>query len=171
MPLVRNFPLSPDARLCLWQISECEEELPQPTGVDLSHIHSASRRLETLAVYAKLHEATGCRDIVSDHEPSVQPTIPAGRLRISHTRGWAALMLAKDRRVAVDVEYFSDRVTRITDRFLRPEEARETLEQQLVAWCAKETVYKYFSEEDLQYFDMRLEPYTLQRKGRVEVSN
>lgn len=27
---------------------------------------------------------------------------------------------------------------------------------QLVNWCAKETLYKYYSAQNLQYFDMRV---------------
>ncbi len=171
MPLVRDFNIGSDGRLCLWQITETEEELQSLVSVDLSHIHAPARRRETLAVYAMLRQVTGRGDLVIGHDPSGRPTIADGCISISHTRGWVSLVLSKEQRVAVDVEYFADRVLRITDKFVRPDEQKESLERQLVCWCAKETVYKYFSEENLQYFEMRLLPYTLDRVGRMEVEN
>jgi hypothetical protein len=64
--------------------------------------------------------------------------------------------MSKTRNVAVDIEYVSDRVSKIVDKFIRSDEDSSTIEVQLKNWCAKETVYKYFSEEDLQYSEMRL---------------
>ncbi|HAT62747.1 MAG TPA: siderophore biosynthesis protein, partial [Prevotella sp.] len=32
----------------------------------------------------------------------------------------------------------------------------DSLNDQLVNWCAKEVTYKFFSEENLRYFEMRV---------------
>lgn len=48
----------------------------------------------------------------------------------------------------MDIEYFNDRVERIASKFLRKDEKAEDLDAKLVHWCAKETVFKLFSEEN-----------------------
>ena len=58
--------------------------------------------------------------------------------------------------MAVDIELRADRVRRIAPRFIRPDEEALTVEQMLVIWSAKETLYKLHSEDDLQFFEMRV---------------
>lgn len=110
-----------------------------------------------------LHDDT----VVVDHNDDGKPTIPGYNISITHTRGYAAIILSKVKHVGIDIEYISDRVERITERFLRPDElsAFESVTSShgdwstasifLRAWCAKEAVYKYYSEDHLAYFDMR----------------
>ena len=117
-----------------------------------------------------LHDDT----VVVDHNGDGKPTIPGYNISITHTRGYAAVILSKNRHVGVDIEYISNRVGRIAQRFLRPDELA-TLNPQssslnsepstsnlqpstfnfLKAWCAKEAVYKYYSGDHLAYADMR----------------
>lgn len=85
------------------------------------------------------------------HEVSALPHIS-----ISHTKGYAALILSDAEEVGIDIEYLSDRVERIAPRFIRYDEHAETTLQKLLLWSAKETVYKLFSEDALGFFDMRL---------------
>ena len=66
------------------------------------------------------------------------------------------MMLSNDRDVGVDIEYQSDRVNKIVERFMRPDEDDSSLDRRLIDWCAKEAVYKLRSPEDLQYFEMRV---------------
>lgn len=77
------------------------------------------------------------------------------KISISHTRGYAAILLSEEFDVGIDIEYRSDRVERIASRFIRPDEKTETTEEKLLLWSAKEAVYKLFSEDRLQFFDMR----------------
>ena len=41
----------------------------------------------------------------------------------------------------------------------------------LINWSAKETLYKLFSEEDLQYFEMRLQPFLPENQGLLLVDD
>jgi phosphopantetheinyl transferase (holo-ACP synthase) len=84
-----------------------------------------------------------------------QPSTLNPHISVSHTRGYAALLLSDDCRVGVDIEYRSDRVERIASRFIRPDERAETTDEKLLLWSAKEAVYKLFSEDRLGFFDMR----------------
>jgi hypothetical protein len=71
----------------------------------------------------------------------------------------------------VDIEYCSNRVERIVERFIRADESMNGVEQHLINWSAKETMYKFFSEEDLQYFDMRVHPFDVAADGELLVDN
>lgn len=171
MPLFRDTLLAHDVRLGLWLISETVDELPEPVNTDLSHIRSASHRREVKAVYALLAAMMGRDDLTIEHDAAGQPLLHGWNLSISHTRGWAAIMLSRRHGVGVDIEYRSDRVSRVADRFIRPDEQRDTLDEQLICWSTKETVYKLLSEENLQYFEMRLSPYLPSTAGSIEVDD
>lgn len=125
------------------------------------------REREHKAVHGLLRNMLHDDTIIVDHNEDGKPTIPGYNISITHTRGYAAVILSKVKPVGVDIEYISDRVERITQRFLRPDElsAFESVTSShgdwskadvfLRAWCAKEAVYKYYSEDHLAYFDMR----------------
>ena len=73
--------------------------------------------------------------------------------------------------VAVDIEYRSARVRRVAPRFLRPDEPFATVEEMLLAWCAKETVYKLDPSDNLAAADMRVGAFRLADSGLLEVHN
>lgn len=171
MPLVRVERLGNDTLLGLWQMTEQADALPVPSQVDLSGYRSEVRRREVLVTYALISALTGDDSLTIGHEPSGRPMLKGWHISISHTRGWAAVVMSRSHEVAVDIEYWSDRVSRVVERFVRPDEDSDGLHRQLINWSAKETVYKYFSVEDLQYFEMRLLPYALDSKGSVQVED
>lgn len=159
MPLKKIF--EPHRGICvgLWQMTESIAQLPKPKGVDLA-FRSEKRLKEELCVYALLSAMTGNDQLVIGHESSGKPLLEGWSISISHTRGWVAVILSDDYQVGIDIEYSSDRVSKVVERFIREDEQRATLAQQLINWSAKETVYKLCSEQKLDYFDMRL--HTLQ---------
>lgn len=126
-----------------------------------------------MAVYSLLNAMTGDKGLEIGHEPSGRPFIvgqPHAYIGISHTKGFASIIMAKDRPVAVDMEYRDPRILNIANRFLRDDEKAEcdayacdgecdALARQdllLVIWCAKETMYKYYSNEALTFRNMRI---------------
>lgn len=148
MPLIDIRQLSPGVRLGLWAITE-----PADTP----------RLRERQAVASLLTAMTGDDSLTIGHEesgkpfvcpPSSQAPLPRA-ISVSHTRGYAVLMLSDGVAVGVDIEYRSDRVERIAARFIRPDEEAVTTDDKLLVWSAKEAVYKLFSEEHLALFDMR----------------
>lgn len=83
--------------LGIWQMTECEKELPCPIGLDLSTLKNATRRLEKLCTHALLRAMTG-RDLIIHTLPSGRPVTEGWEISISHTRGWVAVLLAKTRK-------------------------------------------------------------------------
>lgn len=137
------------------------------------------RERERKAVLQLLRQMLHDDEVTISHNADGKPTIPGYHISLSHTRGYAAVILSKTRPVGVDIEYRSNRVERIAQRFLRPDEldmfhahsstsAADWCSLLLMAWCAKEAVYKYFSEDHLAYADMRC---TIADTTRFDVEN
>ena len=59
--------------------------------------------------------------------------------------------------VGIDIEYHSDRIQKIAQRFLRSDEKYTLTSDLLTVWCAKEAVYKLFSEQHLTYQEMKVD--------------
>lgn len=171
MPLIRIDSVKGGARLALWEMTERTADLQCPPDVDLASFRSEARLKERLTTYAMLKELTGNGALFLSHERSSKPVLEGYEISISHTRGWAAVILSTDRPVAVDVEYRSDRVTRVADRFIRPDEDKSSLDIQLVNWSVKETVYKLLSAENLHYGEMRLQQFAPLARGKVWVED
>lgn len=105
------------------------------------------------------------------HAASGQPLLRGYHVGVTHTKGYAALMLSKSCYVACDIEHFSDRVERIKSKFLRKDEKADDLDSLLVHWCGKETVYKLFPEDNLQFSQMRVGPFSTMSDWACEVEN
>lgn len=186
MALVNIREVYPGVSLGLWQMDESVTELLERypwTNCyqgDLSRFKSDSRKLEFLAVRVLLREMLqmlGCSEAQIQrignigHNSAGKPLLKGYNISVSHTKGYAALILSKSREVAVDIEYYSDRVKRIASKFLRKDEKAIDLDALLVHWCSKETVYKLFSEDNLQYADMRVKPFDTMSDWSCEVEN
>lgn len=105
------------------------------------------------------------------HAASGQPLLRGYHVGVTHTKGYAALMLSKSCDVACDIEHFSNRVERIKSKFLRKDEKADDLDSLLVHWCGKETVYKLFPEDNLQFSQMRVGPFSTMSDWACEVEN
>ena len=105
------------------------------------------------------------------HAASGQPLLRGYHVGVTHTKGYAALMLSKSCDVACDIEHFSDRVERIKSKFLRKDEKADDLDSLLVHWCGKETVYKLFPEDNLQFSQMRVGSFSTMSDWACEVEN
>ncbi len=132
---------------------------------------STSRRYELEAVYGLVNSISGKKDIVIGHNNDGKPLLDDWFISISHTRGYAAVMMSHSKEVAVDIEYISNRVDRIAGKFIREDEIISNTTARLVAWCVKETAYKYFSEQHLGLLEMRILPFELENEGRLSCVN
>lgn len=158
--------------MALWQMTESPEELPRPKNVDFSDVHSVVRQKERLVTYCMLRALTSRDDLVIGHLPSDKPFLDGYSISLSHTKGWAAMILSeKPMELGIDIEYYSDRVNKVADRFIRPDEQSDSLSYRLINWSAKESVYKALSAEDLQYFEMRLKPFQTSDSGTLTVED
>nr|WP_293568964.1 4'-phosphopantetheinyl transferase family protein [Prevotella sp.] len=187
MAVVNIREVYPGVSLGLWQMDESPEQLfdlyphllPYRSSLDDKYKNDG-RRLEFLTIRALMYEmlrvngaSKGLLSHAGDftHNGQGKPLFRGYHVSISHTKGYAALILSKKSEVAVDIEYMSDRVERIASKFLRKDERADSLDAKLVHWCAKETVFKLFSEENLLFEDMRVKPFDTMADWACDVEN
>nr|WP_302959998.1 4'-phosphopantetheinyl transferase family protein [uncultured Prevotella sp.] len=187
MAVVNIREVYPGVSLGLWQMDESPEQLfdlyphllPYRSSLDDKYKNDG-RKLEFLAIRALMYEmlrvngaSKGVLSHAGDftHNGQGKPLFRGYHVSISHTKGYAALILSKKSEVAVDIEYMSDRVERIASKFLRKDERADSLDAKLVHWCAKETVFKLFSEENLLFEDMRVKPFDTMADWACDVEN
>ena len=187
MAVVNIREVYPGVSLGLWQMDESPEQLfdlyphllPYRSSLDDKYKNDG-RKLEFLAIralmYVMLRVNGASKGLLSHagdftHNGQGKPLFRGYHVSISHTKGYAALILSKKSEVAVDIEYMSDRVERIASKFLRKDERADSLDAKLVHWCAKETVFKLFSEENLLFEDMRVKPFDTMADWACDVEN
>lgn len=168
--------INKDVRLGVWEMEENlnYEQFASLPFYDRLMSLSENRRKETASVYSLLFAMTGNRNLVIGHEPSGKPYVEGYKIGISHTKGFVSVILSTSCDVAVDIEYINTRVLRIADRFLREDEKPNALQSSkenkekgdkdvvpdviptLLFWCAKETIYKLYSDERLTFQNIKI---------------
>lgn len=181
MPLLYIERIDEYTQLGTWLFDACThiEDVCPPDVYNQTRTMCNNRQKETAAVYALLNEMLGRGGWIIDHEDSGKPILRHSDMEIgiSHTKNYASIILSKQNRVAVDIEYISDRICKIEDKFMRGDEqaySRKLMQQIAIAkdsntnktcilllfWCAKETMYKYYSDEHLALQDIKIEQIT-----------
>lgn len=163
MPLFLNEEIFPDVRLGIWAISESSDDFwALSPYVESSHSEfnalykSEQRKCEVLAVRLLIKEIIG-DNVQLLHQDNGKPYLSSGmNISISHTRGFAVIFVSHSKQVSVDIEYFSNRIERIRSKFMRDDENASSQVKLLMHWCAKETMYKLFPEDNLTFNKMQL---------------
>ena len=176
MPILDIKDIAKHTRLYVWRMDDnphAEDSIPPSARARLQSVCN-TRKEETAAIYSILKEATGDESPIIEHESCGKPFLTINgipteyKISITHTRGYASVILSTTRSVAVDMEYRGSRITRIADRFLRTDELEriikqspsyescrkydyDTLTRLILHWCAKETMYKYYSDKRLTF--------------------
>lgn len=150
-----------DVRLGVWKMEENlnYEQFASLPFYDRLMSLSENRRKETASVYSLLFVMTGNKNLVIGHESSGKPYVDGYKIGISHTKGFVSVILSTSCDVAVDIEYINTRVLRIADRFLREDEKPDIIPDvipTLLFWCAKETIYKLYSDERLTFQNIKI---------------
>jgi len=173
MPKLSITYLSETIRLGLWSITETAEDFfisyPYLTVYrnEVKHFKANNRQCEFLAVRALLHEMRGDYGKILYNDDG-SPYLADGTFcSISHTKGYAVLIISDRYPVRVDIEYCSPRVEKITDKFIRVDEEAGTTIAKLIHWSAKEALFKLFHNDRLDYFDMKLRPFIEEKSGVV----
>ena len=156
--------------LALWQMTEGEEELralceglEQGVGTLLwaeacSRFRAPKRQREWVSVRLLLHRL-GISPAAVAYLPSGRPYLKghAEAVSISHTQGYAAVLLSPTGPVGVDIERVSRRVHHVVDRFMDPADLPAGVEGDaltrhlLVHWSAREALFKCLDREGVDF--------------------
>ena len=115
--------------------------------------------LKTLSGEEKeiVYQSTG-KPYLSDHSYhiSISHTNYKGITENDKLLGYVAMVLNKEKEVAIDIEMISPRILKIKDRFLSEKEtksisANNEIVHLLLHWSAKESVFKILDSENVDY--------------------
>lgn len=166
----------------IWKIEETSGELLERLSRKeaylpyLSTLRTEHRQQEWLAARVLLKELIG-EELLIDYRNNGAPYLPESSLHISisHTRAYAAVLLQESPAAGIDIEYFSDRVLKIRNRFLSPSENAAIdpayeVEHLLVHWCAKEALFKMIGRQGVDFIShLHISPFEYEPSGRIEV--
>lgn len=163
MPLIETIYPDNDTVIGLWHMTETEDELLallQNTHLymaELGRFTSAKRRLEYLSVRVMLQKLLGT-SVTVGYEPAGRPFLQNAsfQLSISHTKDYAVVILHPNRRVAIDIERRAPKVMRLQHKFMNDHELAavdqtDPLGYTLIAWSAKESLFKMIGKEGVDF--------------------
>ena len=135
---------------------------------ELAGIRHPSQRVEWLAcrvAIRQLTEAQGMtyRGLQKDEFGKPHLVGSPWHISLSHTGGWAAVVLHRSRPVGVDIEPVREQFRRVVPRVLSASElthAADDPNRLAVYWCAKEALYKLYGKRQLTFREhLYVEPF------------
>lgn len=180
MPLVYVRALENNARFAIWRIEETADQLIAKMQLDdrengvLNVLNKGKRTLHWLTTRVLLREmldTSGYIECPSDKNGKPYLANFPQRISLTHSFDYAAVMLAEDREVGIDLEIVHPKITRIAAKFMKPQELAfigkdKAVEQLYACWCAKEAVYKLQGNKGVSFKDnMTIRPFDYQDQG------
>jgi len=169
-----------DCLLGLWEINEEYDRLLAEVSLDpeekkrLDSFRYLPRKLEYLSVRALLQTMLNPQARIvydSTNKPYLKDN--SYGISISHSGKYTAIFLSHSRRVGVDMEYMSHRISNLAHRFVNPvEKIVEDTEKQryhlYIHWCAKEALYKITDKNRLNFKKhLIIKPFEPQDEGII----
>ena len=174
----QDFPniIDEEAQLIIFQITESIDELyKQLDFVNIegfSKIVSEKRKKEYLAVRVAMKKMLGIEKIIiydTDGKPALSDQ--SFQVSISHSANWIAVMAHPTRSVGIDIEVPTVKIKKLYKRFLSETEQKELsngehLNQLMLAWSAKETLFKIIGMEAVDFAkQLRIFPFKVDENG------
>lgn len=149
--------------LGIWKIEEDEKTLLKSVSLNkfekdmLKEISAEGRRLEWLSTRVLLKEMLDVDEKISYTETG-KPFLESKNryISISHTKGYAAVVLNKNEETGIDIERPSAKINDLAKKFLNEEELAniEELHREehlTLYWAAKEAMYKFYGNKGLTF--------------------
>ena len=140
-----------NSEIQLW-VEEKPSEIPQQflsvlsshEQEELQKIPNTNRQLEYVMPRYMLRELLNNSYSEINYDSNGKPSIKNQSISISHSRHYVAVIVGKNKNVAVDVEEYREQVMNVAHKFVLPEEKNDfySLEDLILLWSAKETLFK-----------------------------
>ncbi|MFC2176629.1 4'-phosphopantetheinyl transferase family protein [Bacteroidota bacterium] len=156
MPLIEEIEVG-ENHLGLWKIDGLESRFVKdwPELAKQLAVKHPRTQMQRYASRLLLAEMLGEMPLIIKDNHG-KPLLPKSTLQvsISHTDGYAAILLGKDK-LGVDVQHYKPNVLKVRDRFLDENEQQmaQDLELTTLFWAAKEALYKYNAKPGLDFRD------------------
>jgi len=172
--------LNKDTVIGVWKI---EEDMPALLEmVEMSPedqkryelFRSTSRKMEFLSVRALLAEMIG-KDARIVYNKNNKPFIKDGShfISITHSNKLTAILISRNERVGIDLEYMRVNINAFASKFLNKREKitrrwADRTYHLYIHWCAKEAMYKICDKEGINIVnDITIEPFEVRESGEI----
>lgn len=161
MPLVDHIQLNESCQMALWKITEELDELMDCVNLNevdrtkLDSFGSLARKKEFITTRVLLQVLLGEGITIVNNEHGKPLLLNSNYdISISHSKDYVGVMIGVNHDMALDIEYLSDRVYRICNRFLSEDELSFISESDKQVhiyqhWCAKECLIKLYGKKDV----------------------
>lgn len=167
-------------QLGIWLICEDYDDLLSRVTLNnedlatLENFQNYNRKLEWLSVRTLANEMAGSNVRIIknvERKPFIEDN--SYNISISHSHEFTSILLSKNRRVGIDLEYMSHRIEGIADRFMNRME-NVTADPKMIQyhlyiyWCAKEALYKICDKRDIHFKkDIIIDNFDPEEKGEL----
>jgi 4'-phosphopantetheinyl transferase len=180
MPIIFKEQFKDDCEIGIWEIKESYNELLSEIylfpgeEVKLNSYRSEARKIEFLSVRVllkKLIDTSGPISYNYKRKPYLEHS--PYKLSISHSRNITAIMIGKTKKIGIDLEYMSHKITKIQHKFINENEyiTSDPLKKCFhlyIHWCAKEALYKICDKQDINFLqNLTIEPFEPQNYGII----
>lgn len=155
----------PECHLGVWEITEDFDslygmvDLATVEKTKLDSFKNISRKVEWLSVRALVQNMLGKNARIlynAENKPFVRGNTHS--ISISHSNNLTAVLVSKDKRVGLDLEFMSGKISKVADKFINDKESITTNPEKkkfhlYLHWCAKEAMYKICDKQDIHYRD------------------
>ena len=180
MGLIMKENIAEDCLLGIWEIRESYDQLfarvnlSEEELVKLNSFQNERRKLEWLSVRA-LIKAVLELDVRIVYNESRKPFLEdrTFNISISHSRDLTAVLLSRNNRVGIDLEYMSHDIERLAHKFVNEREFITDDENRhnfhlYIHWCAKEALYKICDKQDINFKqNLTLKPFDAHDEGII----
>ena len=155
----------PECHLGVWEITEDFDSLYDMVDLatvektKLDSFKNISRKVEWLSVRALVQNMLG-KDARILYNPENKPFVRGNThsISISHSNNLTAVLVSRDKRVGIDLEFMSGKISKVADKFINEKESITNIPEMkkfhlYLHWCAKEAMYKICDKQDINYRD------------------
>lgn len=162
LSLVYQHTINSNTKLGLWHIEETEDFFLQrvPLKRDVTHPHKRLQHLAGRYLLPSLFEDFPLEEIlIADTR---KPFLPDEKYHfsISHCGNYAAAIVSSSQRVGIDIEIPTDKIFRISHKFLNAEEkmfldeqmsTHQLMQLATLLWSAKEAMFKWQGDGGIDF--------------------
>jgi len=166
--------------LGIWKLEESRVELLSMLSChewiqNIYSVKAESRILEILTARILLKELTGEEKEVY-YNDSGKPFLTDGsyHISVSHTKGYVAVAINREKHIGLDIEYISDKIRRVQSRVISDSEYIDKdneLIHLLLHWSAKEAMFKFLDVEGVDFIrNLFISRFTPEKEGSFDAS-
>jgi len=159
MPLFYQHNINESTKLGIWRIAEHEDYFKVPLQRSITHPHKRLQHLAGRWLLKQLFPDFPYEliQIADTRKPFLANE--AYHFSISHCGDFAAAIVSSERRVGIDIEIPTEKIERISAKFLNEEELRwldritpaDRENFLTLLWSAKESVFKWYGDGEVDF--------------------